>query len=173
MINGGFPGLFIAYLLPALLAVGIAIRSSWQWPVKIAALIIAACLYAVTCLSIPQLLGWPTAEHPPGTFRLVAARVQQPDKATRDPGSIYLWVTDAVDLASAPRPRAYRLPYSGPMHEVVMNAAAKLQSGIPQLGEITEGNARDFGPAETAAHFGQAAVPIKFYDMPDPLYPDK
>ena len=173
MIIGGFPGLAIAYVLPALLAFGIAFRSSWQWPVKASALTLTACLYLVTLLSIPQLLGWPTEQPPPGKFRLVAAQIHQPDKATRDPGAIDLWVTDAGDLASAPPPRAYRFPYSGPMHEAVTNATAKLQSGMSQLGEFTPGTLLDFGPAETSTQPGQAIVPLKFYDMPDPLFPDK
>ncbi|MBI2992667.1 MAG: hypothetical protein HYY48_00635 [Gammaproteobacteria bacterium] len=162
-----------AYALPALLALGILARSSRSLSLRTSALAVTVALYAITLMSLPQLLGWPAKESPPDRFRFVAADIQQPDKATRDPGAIYLWVTDAAELSTSPPPRAYRLPYSGPLHEVVGSAMAKLQSGSPQLGEFRHVGSSGFGGIESSEPSVPAEVPIRFYDMSDPLFPDK
>lgn len=173
MSMSGVLTLTVAYAIPALLALGVLIRSPWPLPLRLSAPALALVLYVATFLSVPQLLGWPTRQHPPAGFRFVAAQIQQPDKARRDSGAIYLWLTDAAELSASPPPRAYRFPYSGPLHETVTSAMAKLQNGTPQLGEFTRPESPDFGTIEPAAPSSAADLPIRFYDMSDPLFPDK
>lgn len=173
MMTLGISGLVAAFILLALLLLSINLYSRWSWPVKAGTIILTTLFYAVTYLSLPPLLGWPIENDLPEKFRLIAAHVQQPDKLTKDGGAIYLWVTDVRNLVAHAPPRAYRFPYSGLMHEVVINAMAKLQKGVPQLGEFREPENPDMGLIREPARLGQVSAPVRFYDVPDPLYPDK
>lgn len=155
----------------AVLLLSINLYSNWSWQVKAGTIIITTCFYVVSYFSIPPLLGWPTSEQLPKKFKLVAAEVAQPNKTTGAEGSIYLWVADVDDLSSSRPPRAYRLKYSDLLHEQVLNAKIKLGKGTPQLGEIKEPDATVKQVDETRT--SQASAKIEFYDLPDPLFPEK
>lgn len=168
----GIAGLITAYVLIALLLLSINLYSNWSWKVKAGAIIITTAFYIISYLSFPPLLGWPTTQAPPERFKLIAAHVDQPDKASGDEGGIYLWVTQIEDLTSYGPPRAYKLPYTNLMHEVVIKANAKLKKDIPQLGEMLEEGSMKVDVEDTS-RAGVDSVPIEFYDLPDPLFPDK
>lgn len=169
----GMAGLVSAYVFVAALLLGVVLHSGWSWPVKAGSAVIGTLFYVVSCLSVPQLLGWPASANLPPEFRLVAAHVQQPDKATEDAGAIYLWITDARDLAASPAPRAFRLPYSAPTHERVLNASAKLNKGVAQTGEFSKDMDTKARTPGEPKHTGQISSPVQFYDVPDPLYPEQ
>lgn len=166
----GYTGIIAAYVLAALLVLGLLLHSRWRWPVKAMAAGAVAALYLATWVSLPGLLGWPIERDLPRKFRLHSAHVQQPDKTTNTQGAIFLWVTDVNDLGRAGTPRAYRIPYTPPTHEVVINAVSRLHKGMAQMGEFT-------GHIATGLHdpsrAGPAIAPITFFDIPDPLFPDK
>lgn len=123
-------------------------------------------------MSFSPLLGWATEDEPTLRFRLIAAYVHQPDKLTGDEGSIYIWVTKLEDLTSVQTPRSHKLPYTEALHEKVINANAKLDKGIAQLGEFKkQPNFAMIGNDEAKA--GLISDQIQFYDLPDPLFPDK
>ena len=168
----GITGLVAAYVLIALLLLSINLYSNWGWKVKAGSIIVTALLYVVTYLSFPPLLGWPTGEQPPERFRLIGADIVQPDKATGAEGMIYLWLKDLDDLSGRTQPRSYKLAYSADLHEIVIAAKSKLNKGMQQLGEFKEppdSNVQDVD----ARRGGQKSVEIEFYDLPDPLFPDK
>lgn len=168
----GIAGLITAYVLIALLLLSINLYSNWSWPVKAGAIVITTIFYIVSYLSFPPLLGWPTSQQMPERFKLIAAHVEQPDKVSGEEGGIYLWVTRIDDLTSYGAPRSYKLPYSNLMHEAVIKASAKLKKDIPQLGELTEGGMRV--DIQDSSKAGVAVEnPIEFYDLPDPLFPEK
>jgi hypothetical protein len=125
----------------------------------------------VTYYSFPPLLGWPTTENLPSQFRLISAHVEQPNKETGKEGSIYLWLSEIENMSSTSEPRAYELEYSNELHEKIINVKAKLDKDIAQLGEFKD-------PDETMLQTneqrrGVKSVHIEFYDLPDPLFPDK
>ena len=168
----GISGLVAAYVLIGLILLSINLYSNWSWKVKAGTIILTSIFYIVTYLSFPPLLGWPTSETLPERFQLIAAHVQQPNKITGDGGSIYLWVSRIDNLASPSPPRAHRLEYSNELHEMVIKANSNLNKGIAQLGEAEDqeniiDNVRD------APRSGQKSVKIQFYDLPDPMFPDK
>lgn len=171
--NLGIAGLASAYVFVAALVSGVIFRSGWSGPVKAGSIIAGTLFYLVSCLSVPQLLGWPANADPPDEFRLVAAHIQQPDKATEDAGAIYLWITDARDLAYSPAPRAFRLPYSQSIHELALNARAKLNKGVAQMGEFRKDSGRQTRIPGEPKRAGQGLIMVQFYDVPDPLYPEK
>lgn len=173
MYTLSFSGLVAAYVFLAVLLISINLYSRWKWPVKAAAIIITTAFYFVTFMSMRGLLGWPAPTRLPPKFRLLAADVEQPNKLTRDKGAIYLWITDADDLAEHAPPRAYRLPYSEPSYQVVLNATAKLKKGVAQLGEFRPIDPDGRRLVNGATRTSEQSANIKFYDMPDPLFPEK
>lgn len=168
----GIAGLITAYILIALLLLSINLYSNWSWKVKGVAIIITTIFYFISYISFPPLLGWPTSQQPPERFKLLAAHVEQPDKSSNKEGAIYLWINRIDDLTAYGAPRAYKLPYSDPMHEVVINANAKLNKDIPQLGELNEEGSMQV-EVQDSSRAGVADAPIVFYDLPDPLFPEK
>ncbi len=172
MYTLGIGGLVTAYVALALLLLSINLYSNWSWKIKAVTIVLTSVFYVVSYLSFPPLLGWPTTDTPPERFQLIGSYVVQPNKLTGDKGSIFLWLTRFEDLATQEKPRAYELPYSNELHELIINANSKLNKGIPQLGEMED---RDnvIDKLKDAPRSGQKTVKIEFYDMPDPLFPDK
>ena len=168
----GIAGLVAAYVLLAILLLSVNLYSTWSWQVKVVAVVVTSLFYLVSYFSFPPLLGWPTAQALPERFRLIAAEAYQPDKKTGEEGAVYLWAKKIKDLTAHTTPRAYVLPYSNPLHEKIINAQIKIKRGIPQLGEYEKGIMMiptNFSSKET----GQQSLDIQFYDLPDPLFPEK
>ena len=173
MYTLGITGLTAAYVLVALLLLSINLYSNWSWKVKTGCIVVTALMYVITYLSFPPLLGWPTGDRPPERFRLVAADVVQPDKMTGAKGMVYLWLKDLDDLSGRSRPRSYELPYSTDLHEIALKAKSKIEKGMPQLGEFKEPLDPNIREVDRLTRGGQKSVEIDFYDIPDPLIPDK
>lgn len=169
----GIAGLITAYVLIALLLLSINLYSNWSWRIKAGAIVITTVFYIISYLSFPPLLGWPTSQRMPERFKLIAGHVEQPDKTTNSEGGIYLWVTRVDDLTSYGPPRSYKLPYTDLLHEAVIKANAKLKKDIPQLGEITEEGSMEADIQDSSRAGVSAKNPIEFYDLPDPLFPEK
>ena len=169
----GITGLIAAYVLIALLLLSINLYSNWSWRVKAGSIIVTTLFYVITYLSFPPLLGWPTGEQPPQRFRLVAADVVQPDKLTGARGMVYLWLKDLDDLSGRTQPRAYKLDYSTELHEAIIAAKSKLEKGMQQLGEFKEPPDGQVREVDSLSRTGQKSVEIEFFDLPDPLIPDK
>ena len=172
MYTLGVTGLVAAYVLVAVLLVSINLYSNWSWKVKATSIIITSIFYIITYFSYPPLLGWATNESPPERFRLIAAHVQQPDKVSGETGAIYLWLTELDDLTDDMPPRNYKLAYSNELHEKVINANAKLNKGIALLGEFEDELGTDI-EVQDKSRMGLISTKIQFYDLPDPLFPDK
>lgn len=173
MITLSVSGLIAAYILIAVLLLSLNLYSRWSWQVKAGAIIVTTFFYIVTYISFSPLLGWPTQESPPGNFRLIAAHVQQPNKVTGDEGAIYLWLAHIENLATGSAPRAYEFPYSNGLYEKIVAANAKLNKGVALLGEFEEFDEMNMVQVEDSARMGKESINIQFYDLPDPLIPDK
>ncbi len=167
----GITGIIAAYILLGILLLSINLYSKWSWPVKAVTIIITSAFYVVTYYSFPPLLGWPTSQQPPAQFRLIAAHVSQPNKEMGKEGSIYLWLTEIKNMTDSPEPRAYELQYSNELHEKIINVNAKLDKDIAQLGEFKDPD-DTFNQVDEQKR-GVKSVEIEFYDLPDPLFPDK
>ena len=166
-------GLIAAYILIAVLLLSVNLYSNWSWQVKTGTILVTTAFYLVTYLSFNPLLGWPTEQVPPSNFRLISAHVQQPDKITGEDGAIYLWLTHIDDLSKDSPPRAYKFPYTNDLYEKIVIANAKLNKNIALLGEISDPDERGKLQVEDGSRLGQISVNMQFYDLPDPLIPDK
>ena len=169
----GIIGITASFILLALLLLSLNLYSKWAWPIKAGMIAITSFFYIVCYLSFPPLLGWPTDQVLPKQFRVLAAEVQQPDKITGAEGKIYLWLMEIKNMSSTSEPRAYALTYSEGLHDKIINVNAKLDKNIAQLGESKkpDEDAKEVGDEEE--RLGQRSLDIEFYDMPDPLFPDK
>ncbi|MCG8378429.1 MAG: hypothetical protein MI865_03020, partial [Proteobacteria bacterium] len=108
----GITGILAGYILLGLLLLSINLYSNWSWYIKAFTIVLTSAFYVITYFSFPPLLGWPTSQHPPEQFRLIAAHVVQPNKETGEEGSVYIWLTEIEDMNTSAEPRAYELNYS-------------------------------------------------------------
>ena len=169
----GQSGLVAAYVVIALLLAALLLYTPWSWKTKALMVVVVSAFYLVSYFSLPPLLGWPTSAELTKRFNLVAIYVVEPDKTTGAEGEIFLWATD---MASGPRgaePRAYRVPFSGDLHAKVVEAGNKMRKGLPQLGEISEEQVGPHARSTDQSEGGQKSVSIDFFDLPDPLFPEK
>ena len=150
----------------------IGLYSRVHWIIKAVAILVTSLFYVVTWLSLPPMMGWPTHQDPPQQFRLVATHVLQPDKATDTEGLIYLWLQGVENMQISTPPRSYALPYSNALHERIIGVDAKLAQGIAQLGEFREPE-KKMQEINKQPRSSQVSVDIEFYDIPDPLFPEK
>ena len=173
MITLSIAGLLIAFVLLAMLLLSLNLYSNWSWPVKASAIVLVSLFYLISYFSFPPLLGWPTKDNNlPERFRLIAAHVQEPDKIAGTDGAIYLWLSDMSSGKNSKVPRAYELTFTSDLHKKVVEAKAKLNKKLPQLGEISEDDDLTTEVKDNTQG-GQVSVNIEFFDMPDPLFPEK
>ena len=155
-----------AYALIVLLLANVLFATRLPWASKLLAAALTAGLLGFTWQTLPQLAGWPARATTPDRFNLAAIEVQEPDKSGASKGVIYLWVTRLASNTADVVPRAFELPYSAELQLKLNAASNKLRKRMPQLGETAPGKA-------SATGHGPAAVDLDFYDMPDPLFPER
>ena len=103
----------------------------------------------------------------------VAIFVNEPDKSSGAPGEIFLWATDLAKGPTGAEPRAYRVPFSEALHARVVEAGNKMRKGLPQIGEVNEEPPGPSARPTDESQGGQKSVAIEFFDLPDPLFPEK
>lgn len=173
MVLLGTTGLIAAYVLLALLLLCLNLYTRWSWPIKAAMIVVVSAFYLVTYFSLPPLLGWPTEAELPRRFNLVAIYVVEPDKSTGSKGEIFLWATDMAEGPRGAEPRAYRVPFTNELHSRVVEAGNKMRKGLPQLGEVSEEKTGPSARPTDQSQGGQKSIAIEFFDLPDPLFPEK
>jgi hypothetical protein len=155
-----------AFGLLALLALNVLLFTRFAWWIRLAAVAAVAVLGWQTLRAMPELLGWPTHSDLPSRFNLNAIHVVEPDKSGVNKGAIYLWVTRFATDTSDVVPRAFVLPFSPELQLKVAAAGTKLRKNLPQLGEVV------LVEDKAGGHGGQR-VDLEFFDMPDPLFPER
>jgi hypothetical protein len=159
-------GLAACYLVLAVLLLSLNLKSAWRWPVKAWAIAVTLAFLIAGFATLQGMLGWPTETVPPARFQLYAALVQEPDRANRSDGAIYLWLSPAAEGGEPSRPpRAYALPYSRALHEQVARAQERLQQG-----RQVEGTA---GPRPDQYRLGTRSVQVELFEAPPVQLPAK
>lgn len=154
--------LSLAYALPLALTALLFVKQ-WQTRRLLAILLVVLpCFYVLHFVGLRALTGWPSDAAPPDEFELIYEHVMEPDKNSGTAGAIYLWLATPASDA----PRAYRLPYSKPLHEQVTQAADRRSSGKAQIGQRRPSG----GPS---AHDGQPQPEYRFFNQPNRRPPPK
>ena len=96
---------------------------------------IMSAMFIATFYWIEGLLGWSAAIAVPDRFKLIAARVVEPDQRRNRSGAIHIWVEE-MDDRNIPSgvPRAFLLPYSAQLASTVSEAQDEINKGNPQGG---------------------------------------
>lgn len=158
-----------AFGILTLLTAIVLVRSTAAYALRLAGLAALILLALVTWRSYPGLLGWATTFDLPDRFRLDGVYIEEPNKSTNSRGAIYLWVTPFGAGTDLQRPRAFVLPFDTALQVKVTEAATKLRKRLPQLGEVVPPD-----PYAPIVPGHVAHIPdIEFYDLPDPLFPEK
>ncbi|HMM78100.1 MAG TPA: hypothetical protein PJ986_20550 [Gammaproteobacteria bacterium] len=154
-----------AFAVLAVLLANVLLFTRFAWWIKLASVAMVACLVLATWRAMPDLLGWPTHTGMPPRFNLNAIHIVEPDKSGVDKGAIYLWITRFATDTRGVVPRAFVLPFSPELQLKVAAAGTRLRKNLPQLGEVVTAHAAD-------AH-GRHALDLEFFDLPDPLFPER
>ena len=112
-MTGAVVLLSIAYAAVAALLLNLNLATRYAWWVKGAAIVLVSGLYAGSWSGLSGLMGWATVATMPEDFRVLWIAMDEPDKATKEPGFIYFWVRE-LDEAGLPvgEPRAHRVVWS-------------------------------------------------------------
>lgn len=157
---------FAALLLVTLLAL---LWSRWPGWMKGLLVVAVTALYFVGHDAVHQIWGIPSTDALPERFVMLASVVEEP--TTRAGGAIYLWVSEPREGGPLLAPRAYKLPYSKPLHTQVEEGLRKGKNGIAQMGtaQAKPGNGRGVGWLKP----GNDEQEIRIRDLPAPQLPEK
>jgi hypothetical protein len=150
---------------------GLALMWS-AWPRWLKALLTLGitAMYFSSYQTAMALLGIPSTEALPERFVMLAAVVEEPrGKST---GAVYLWVSPMVEEGpSRLQPRAYKLPYTKPLHQQINDGLKKGREGVSQMGsaELRDGS----GKGSSWLSPGNDEQEIKIRDLPVPQLPEK
>ena len=165
-MTSALTGFVAAFAVLGLLLLNVLFFPRFAWWIKLACLAMVAGLGLATWRAMPDLMGWPTHTGIPPRFNLNALHVVEPDKSGVNKGAIYLWVSRFATDTSGVVPRAFVLPFSPELQAKITAAGTKLRKNLPQLGEVVEVTA----PGD--AH-GRRVTDLEFFDLPDPLFPER
>lgn len=136
----------VAFLLLATLLLWFLIYTKGSIWLKVGLTLFSGYFSLVLWSSLATFAGWATDKSLPDEFMLQWAMIVEPDKKTKDPGAIYVWIMGAESDAKNPlnllgyesehaEPRAFKLPYSRPMHEALEEALQALKKGKSVKGQ--------------------------------------
>ncbi len=189
----------VAFILLSAVLCLLLIGSKWKWWQKLALIVIVPGFGLVVWSAIESYKGWPTASAPPERSLISGVLIREPDPSRNDPGAIYVWLvpTDGktrpsinpLDYASpGGEPRAYKLPYSRPLHQGLERARGMLRAGKPVVLDLSgqgppggaDGDGDDDQDADGGAGPGGPGLrgdpnrrDFQIYALPPPHPPEK
>jgi len=196
-------GIAIGFVLIAALVLWFVIGAKGNWISKAAMILLSLYFCLSVGLSVNEFMGWPTDDQLPSKFLLHWAVIKEPDVKSGDEGSIYIWVRPISEpepkvehkewndyllsfYDGKSQPRAYRIPYSRPLHEETQKAISLLLKGVGVGGTSGEGEGEGEGEGKEAGKEGQGTGKtgdggrsltnnggIEFHKLPPPKLPDK
>lgn len=184
--------LALAYGLLAIMLLLIVLSSGINLVVRALATIATLAFMFTTYFTVGELRGWPSDTGLPASFQLLWGRVVEPAPLTQEKGHIFLWAEE-LDEDNYPSgwPRAYMLPYSSELAELVNGAVEQIEAGETVAGTLTKERAlpdtadrmasemeRELSGKPSNDTFGERYVPFDFGDLnfdalPEPVTPEK
>lgn len=182
-MTGSVVLLSVAYAAVAALLLSLNLATRFAFAVKVGVICLVTGLYAATWFGLNGLLGWATPATMPDQFRVLWIVMDEPDKATRAPGSIYFWVR-TLDEAGLPSgaPRAYRVVWTETAAEAAQAALAELEEGELLNGRIGRNlvdteeaheDGADYAGEQSVSGDGGERPEFEFVRVPPPALPPK
>lgn len=129
--------LTIAYGLLAAIAMLLLFNSRIPGVLRGGLTVAVVVLMFLTYRGIGDLRGLPSDDVLPDKFRLYWAKIEEPDKLSGAPGSVFLWIRELdEDNYELGLPRAHKLPYSEELASLVIGAMQQIQAGEDVSGEV-------------------------------------
>ena len=129
--------LTIAYGLLAAIAMLLLFNSRIPGILRGGLTVAVVVLMFLTYRGIGDLRGLPSDDMLPDKFRLYWAKIEEPDKLSGAPGSVFLWIRELDDdNYELGLPRAHKLPYSEELASLVIGAMQQIQAGEDISGEV-------------------------------------
>lgn len=174
--------LSIAYAAVAGLLVSLNLATRYAWWVKGIGVVLVTGLYVGSWTALNGLLGWATPEPMPEQFRVLWITMDEPDKATKEPGHIYLWVRQ-LDEAGLPfgAPRAHRVAWTEAAAEAAQEALDRMDEGELLNGRLGRAVVTPTEPEQGAEYAGDQSPSgdgaqrpeFEFIRVPPPALPPK
>jgi len=122
--------LTLAYVAVAVLLLNMNLATRHGRFLKAAVIVVVSLFYFGAWHGYRGLVGWPSPDPLPETFRVLWISIEDPDKIGDEPGAIYYWVRelDAAGLASGP-PRAFVVPWDEEDAEAAQAALDQMEEG--------------------------------------------
>tara|TARA_B100001175_G_C19489228_1_gene631652 strand:- start:993 stop:1544 length:552 start_codon:yes stop_codon:yes gene_type:complete len=132
--------LILSYLLIVSLLMLFCFFTSFTRKVKLTGILVVALFYFISWNSYINILGWPSTQELPDKFRISWVVIQEPGKADKKEGGLYLWVRNLNEM-NIPygMPRSYELIWNDENHKVAQSALHKLEEGEKLNGTKTYG----------------------------------
>ena len=159
----------LVFVLFAVLLALALVFSNWpRWLKGLLALGVTV-FYFWGYMSVHSLLGIPSTDALPERFVMIAAIVDEPRPKLA--GALYVWITPIEEGQGVIQPKAYKLPYSRPVHEMIVEGMRKGRDGVNQMGvaEAKPGNGKGSGWLKP----GNDEQEVKIMDLPTPHAPEK
>ena len=139
-MTGSILLLTLAYVAVAVLLLNLNLATRHKGWVKGVAIVVVSMLYFGTWLGYRGLMGWPSSEAMKTEFRVLWITIEDPDKASSEPGHIYYWVRelDEAGLVVGP-PRAHAVPWGEEEAEEAQRALNAMDEGRILNGRRTRG----------------------------------
>jgi hypothetical protein len=152
-------GAVALFLVLALLLLSLNLTSLWKWWIKAAAIVVTLGGVIVLYFTMTGLVGWASTGEMPKRFGLIATRIVEPDKLSKLPGAIYLWVEEVDDrqIVIGP-PRAFQVPYKVEIATEVASAQQQIEGGGKVLGQFAATGDTNADAAQTAQKQGEGTV---------------
>ena len=162
-------GIPLAYVIVAALVLWMAITARGLWWLKALVILLAVLFSVGLWRSLEGLQGWPVEAAMPERFEIKWTLVDEPNKKTGSPGSVYVWARDLSppDAGRKPfalrlhtrdlgtEPRIFKLPYSRPLHEQTEEIQIRLMDGGRFFGYVGGAGLEEGVPGGPAGQGGR------------------
>jgi hypothetical protein len=143
-----------------------------RWPRWLKGLLVlgVTLLYFHGHQVVHAVWGVPSSDALPPRFLLLAGVVEEP--GPRNPGAVFLWVSELREGRTSLEPRGYKVPYSKELHSQIEQGLKRGRDGVAQMG-TAELKLDKPGAGILGLRPGNDEQELLIKDLPVPQLPEK
>ena len=136
-LTSGILLVFIIFIFLVVLLLLTTLKTSINWKYKLLLIASSLAVYIFTYQGMMSFSGWPSENVLPDKFQIHWTYVKEPDKFSKTEGAIYIWIEE-LDEYNIPFgiPRSYKLPYTPPLEEEILDVQSNLEAGEAQSATV-------------------------------------